>query len=61
MTVAVAVMSAPTPTGPWTDPLHHPLLTAAMGASLNPPTTIRDPGVLQDDDGNYYIIFGLPN
>jgi len=29
-----------------------------MGSSLNPPTTIRDPCVFADDDGEQYIVFG---
>ena len=52
----VAVFQAPTPIGPWSDPLGHFLLS--HGERLSPPSNIRDPGVLQDDDGKYYIVFG---
>ena len=54
----IAVAKAPTPHGPWSDPLGHPLLDAALGKSLSPPAGIRDPGVLQDDDGRNYLVFG---
>lgn len=54
--VGVAVGSSPL--GPWTDPLGRALLPESLGKSLDPPTCIRDPGVLQDDDGQYYIVFG---
>ena len=54
----VAVAKAPSPAGPWSDPLGKPLLSAALGKSLSPPAGIRDPGVLTDDDGRYYIVFG---
>ena len=30
----------------------------ANGWQLSPPTNIRDPGVLRDDDGRHYIVFG---
>jgi hypothetical protein len=54
----IAVAKAPTPHGPWSDPLGRPLLDAELGKSLSPPAGIRDPGVLQDDDGRNYIVFG---
>ena len=54
----VAVMRGDSPVGPWEDPLGHPLLNRSLGASLRPPTTIRDPGILADDDGTHYIVFG---
>ncbi|EGB01803.1 hypothetical protein AURANDRAFT_69480, partial [Aureococcus anophagefferens] len=49
----IAVFEADAPTGPWRDPLGDFLL--ANGSSLSPPTNIRDPGVLRDDDGRHYI------
>ncbi|KAH8058610.1 glycosyl hydrolase [Aureococcus anophagefferens] len=52
----IAVFEADAPTGPWRDPLGDFLL--ANGSSLSPPTNIRDPGVLRDDDGRHYIVFG---
>jgi arabinoxylan arabinofuranohydrolase len=54
----VAVAKGPSPRGPWSDPLGKPLLDAALGKSLSPPAGIRDPGVLQDDDGKNYLVFG---
>ena len=50
----VAVATSATPTGPWADPLGAPLLNKSLGDSLVPPTSIRDPGALADDDGNYW-------
>ena len=55
----VAVMRAPTPKGPWSDPLGKPMLPASLGASLVPPTTIRDPCAFTDEDGSTYIVFGV--
>ena len=52
----IAVFEADAPTGPWRDPLGDFLL--ANGSQLSPPTNIRDPGVLRDDDGRHYIVFG---
>ena len=54
----ISVMVGDGPSGPWSDPLGKPLLDQAYGKSLNQPTHIRDPGVLQDDDGGYYLVFG---
>ena len=55
----VGVMNASGPAGPWTNALGAPLLSAALGKSLNPPTTIRDPCVFRDVDGSHYIVFGV--
>eukprot|EP00941_MAST-03F_sp_MAST-3F-sp1_P004046 g4046.t1 len=52
----VAVFESPSPIGPWKEPLGHFLLEG--GKNFNPPTNIRDPGVLQDDDGRYFIVYG---
>jgi len=53
------VKSSNGPAGPWTDPIGGPLLSDALGKSLNPPATFRDPGILRDDDGSFYIISGV--
>lgn len=56
----VAVVVSSNPNGPWHDPLGHPLLE--HGEKYNPPTQIRDPGVLNDPiTGEYYIVFGTFN
>ena len=61
----VAVFNASTPAGPWQDPLGTFLLSD--GHRLDPPTSIRDPGVLRDeashddddkDKVKYYLVFG---
>jgi len=48
------VMVADSPTGPWTDPLGKPLLTAELT-----PTHEYDPGIFEDESGDFYIIFGV--
>jgi arabinoxylan arabinofuranohydrolase len=55
----VGVLNSSSPTGPWEDFLKAPLLNTSLGNSLNPKATFRDPAVLQDDDGSYYIISGV--
>ena len=53
----VGVVTATSPHGPWRDPIGKPLLSG--GNSYDPPTEIRDPGVLHDPStGDYYIVFG---
>lgn len=54
----VGVMLSETPVGPWDNVLGKPLLNSSLGASLNPPTTIRDPCAFREDDGSHYIVFG---
>ena len=49
----LGVVEGDTPTGPWTDPLHRPLV-----ASGSVDTKARDPAILQEDDGTTYLIFG---
>ena len=49
----LGVVKSDTPIGPWTDPLHKPLV--AQGSV---PTAARDPAILQEKDGTTYIIFG---
>ena len=48
------VMVGDSPSGPWRDPLGKPLLSEEMT-----PTHEYDMGVFQDDDGEYYIVFGV--
>ena len=49
----IGVMVSDTPVGPWRDPLGKPLLAEGDVA-----TSIRDPGLFKDDDGECYIVFG---
>jgi hypothetical protein len=49
----VGVMVGSSPSGPWRDPLGHPLV--AKGSVK---TEARDPGILQEADGTSYIVFG---
>jgi len=48
------VMVADSPAGPWTDPLGKPLLTEDMT-----PTHEYDPGIFEDESGDFYIVFGV--
>jgi hypothetical protein len=50
----IGVVQGDTPRGPWHDPLHKPLI--AKGSC---PTEARDPGILQEEDGTSYIVFGV--
>jgi arabinoxylan arabinofuranohydrolase len=50
----IGVVVGDTPRGPWRDPLDKPLVADGQTA-----TEARDPGVLQEDDGTTYLIFGL--
>ena len=49
----IGVVAGSSPHGPFTDPIGKPLVPNGLV-----PTQARDPGVLQDDDGSYYIVFG---
>ena len=49
----IGVVAAPGPGGPWSDPLGKPLI-----AEGDVDTKSRDPGILVDDDGTAYIVFG---
>ena len=49
----IGVLKGATPTGPFHDPLNKPLIPIGLV-----PTYSRDPGVLMDDDGSAYLIFG---
>ena len=58
---AVGVVTSQNVRGPWKDPLGAPLLSPALGKTLTPVATFRDPGVFRDDggDGAYYIVAGV--
>jgi len=49
----IGVVTAESPSGPWRDPLGKPLIPEGLTR-----TEARDPGILMDDDGAAYIIFG---
>ena len=49
----IGVVSGPTPQGPWSDPLGKALVPEGLT-----PTAQRDPGILMDDDGANYLVFG---
>jgi arabinoxylan arabinofuranohydrolase len=49
----IGVVVGDSPAGPWHDPIGKPLI--AKGST---PTLARDPGMLQEDDGTTYIVFG---
>ena len=53
----VAVMTGQAPAGPWNNTLGVPPLNSSLGTSLG--TTLRDPCVFKDDDGEFYIIAGV--
>lgn len=48
------VMVGDSPSGPWKDPLGKPLLTEEMTT-----TDEYDMGIVQDEAGEYYIVFGV--
>lgn len=52
----IGVVTADSPAGPWHDPIGKPLI-----ASKSTPTLARDPGMLQEEDGTTYIVFGCWN
>ena len=60
-TTEIGVLRAPSPAGPWADVLRTPLVNASFCAALSPPTQCRDPGVFEDADGEYYLVFGAFN
>lgn len=50
---ATGVLVGETPTGPWRDPLGHPLISRSdIGGCAH------DPGVFIDDDGEAYVVVG---
>jgi arabinoxylan arabinofuranohydrolase len=52
----IGVVQGNSPAGPWHDPLCAPLIAAG-----STPTTARDPGIFQEQDGQTYIVFGVWN
>jgi len=48
------VMVADNIIGPWTDPLGKPLLSSELT-----PTHEYDKGIIEDEDGDFYIVFGV--
>lgn len=53
----IAVLSADSPVGPFTDPINGPLISRATPTCAEV-TWLFDPAVLMDDDGKAYIYFG---
>ena len=53
----VSVLTADSPTGPWTDPLGKALITRAT-PNCGDITWLFDPAVFVDDDGTGYLCFG---
>jgi len=53
----VSVLTADSPTGPWSDPLGHGLITRSVPNCGNV-TWLFDPAVFVDDDGTGYLYFG---
>ena len=53
----VSVLTADSPTGPWSDPLGHALITRST-ANCSDITWLFDPDVFVDDDGTGYLCFG---
>ena len=53
----VSVLTADSPTGPWTDPLGKALITRAT-PNCSDITWLFDPAVIVDDDGTGYLCFG---
>ena len=53
----ICVLTADSPTGPWSDPLGHELVTRAVPNCNNIPW-LFDPAVFVDDDGTGYLCFG---
>ena len=53
----IGVLTADSPTGPWTDPLGHALVTGAT-PNCSDVIWMFDPAVLVDDDGTGYLYFG---
>lgn len=58
----IGVLTADSPTGPWSDPLGHALVTVDTPGVAGV-TWLFDPAVLVDDDGTGYLYFGggIPN
>ncbi|BAJ33142.1 MULTISPECIES: family 43 glycosylhydrolase [Kitasatospora] len=53
----IGVLTADSPTGPWTDPIGGPLVSPATPGTAGV-VWMFDPAVLVDDDGSAYLYFG---
>ncbi|MBE6050214.1 MAG: carbohydrate-binding protein [Clostridium sp.] len=58
----IGVLTSDSPTGPWVDPIGHPLISRSTANCQNV-TWLFDPAVLVDSDGTGYLYFGggVPN
>lgn len=55
----IGVLTADSPTGPWTDPIGKALISRSVpGCSASEVGWLFDPAVLVDDDGTGYLYFG---
>ncbi|MCD7770669.1 MAG: family 43 glycosylhydrolase [Oscillospiraceae bacterium] len=55
----IGVLTSDSPTGPWTDPLGEALITNSTAELANDPVYwCFDPGVVIDDDGVGWLVFG---
>ncbi len=55
----IGVLTADSPTGPWTDPIGKPLISRSTPNCSNKDVVwLFDPAVLVDDDGKGYLYFG---
>lgn len=50
----IGLVSSPTPTGPWSDPIGGPWIRSDAAA-----TEVYDPGFLQLENGDVYLVFGV--
>ena len=56
---SIGVLTADSPTGPWTDPIGKALIDRSVGnCAANDVQWLFDPAVLIDDDGQGYLYFG---
>ncbi len=55
---SVGVLVADSPTGPWTDPLGHALITPSTPGASADGNWLFDPAVVVTDDGDAYLYFG---
>ncbi len=56
---SIGVLTADSPTGPWTDPIGKPLIDRSIeGCAESEIGWLFDPAVLVDDDGTGYLYFG---
>ena len=56
---SIGVLTADSPTGPWTDPIGKPIIDRSItGCAESEIGWLFDPAVLVDDDGTGYLYFG---